>query len=352
MGEQPAAFGWRSQVPGVVLAAIAVGLAVRVVLLSLPPLVFTDVSYYNAQAVGYLLRGVDPYGASYVVPPQLATPGAETVFAYLPGVFAFLVPGDFGSGARLGLVACDVVVAAALALYRPKVGGLMAALFLLLPPVVLLSTAFLNDSLPSVAFVSAAVLLEARGMRVPAAALFGLALASSQESWLIFPVYVAYSLRGRRPVGPLVSLGVGAAVVAPFALWNVQAFVSDTVFFQFQRAALPFVYSGPFGASVNPSLQGLLAYFGASAPLEARVAAAAAVIGVVAWRSKPNLGYLLWGSAAVVPLCLFVLAGNFFWSYLELPFVLALFWAVPRLESLLGPSTLKDAEPRVGADSR
>ncbi|MDG6990204.1 MAG: hypothetical protein JRM99_02150 [Nitrososphaerota archaeon] len=352
MGEQPAAFGWRPQVPGVVLAAIAVGIAVRVVLLSLPPLFFTDVSYYNAQAVGDLLRGVDPYGAAYAVPPQLATPGAESVFAYLPGVFAFLVPGDFGTGARLGLVACDIVVAAALVLYRPKVGGLMAALFLLLPPVVLLSTAFLNDSLPSVAFVSAAVLLEARGRRVPAAALFGLALASSQEAWLIFPVYAAYSLRSRRPLGPLVSLGVGAAVVAPFALWDLPAFVSDTVLFQLQRAAAPFLSPGPFGVNVNPSLQGVLSALGASAPLAVRGAAAVAVIGVVAWRSKPTVGYLLWGSAAAVALCLFLLAGDFFWSYLELPFVLALFWAVPRFESVLAPSTLKDAEPLVGAEPR
>jgi hypothetical protein len=347
MDHPPGPRRWLPQVPGLVLAALAVGVAARAALLALPPLFVTDVYYYNSQAVGYLLRGVDPYGAVYAVPPPLQTPGAGNVFAYLPGVFAFLVPGGSLAGARAGLVACDVVIAASLCLLRPKPGTLLAALFLLLPPTALFSTSFLNDSLPAVAFMSVAVLPEARGRRTLAAALLGLALASSQEAWFVFPVYAAYSLRGRRVAPPLLALGVAAAVVAPFLAWGPSAFVSDTLLFQFQRQASPLLSVGPFGLNVNPSLQGILLGAGASAPLAARGAAAAALVAALAWRSEHTRSYLLWGSAASVAGCMFLLAGDLFWSYLELPFVLLLLWSVPRVEGAMGPSTLIEAEARV-----
>jgi hypothetical protein len=44
---------------------------------------------------------------------------------------------------------------------------------------------------------------------------------------------------------------------------------------------------------------------------------------------------------------MFLLAGDLFWSYLELPFVLLLLWSVPRVEGAMGPSTLIEAEARV-----
>ena len=350
MGE-PSAVGLRSGVPALVMAALAVGVAVRSVLLLLPPLFVTDVSYYNVQAVSYLLHGVDPYGAAYAVPPQLATPGARDLFAYLPGVFAFVVPGAFSEGARAGLVACDLVVAASLLALRPRAGGVLAALFLLFPPVVLFSTAFLSDSLPAIAFVSASLLLEGRGRHRPAAALMGLALASSQEAWLVFPVYAAYCMRNRRGLPPLVSLAVAGAVVAPFLAWSPGAFVSDTVLFQFGRQAAPLLSTGPFGANVNPSLQGILLAAGYAAPLAVRGGLAAAFVAAIVWRSKGGTSSLALGSAACVAVPLFLLAGDFYWSYLELPFVLLLFWGVPLVESLGAASTLKERGPPVGAGS-
>lgn len=351
MGEPSAAVGWRSQVPALVLAAIAVGVLARAVLLALPPLFVTDVSYYNAQAAGYLLRGVDPYGASYAVPPALQTPGAENVFAYFPGVFAFIVPGGFAEG-RLGLVACDLAVAGSLILARPRTGGLMSALYLLLPPVAAFSTSFLNDSLPAIAFLSAAFLFESRGKHSSAAVLFGVALASSQEAWFVFPVYLAYSLRGKRFFAPLLSLAAAAAVFAPFAAWDPSAFLSNTVLFQFQRSAAPLFSSGPFGLNVNPSLQGFLLQAGSSAPLAARALLAGAFLAVALWRVKGGMADLLRWSAASVVFCLFVLAGDFFWSYLELPFVLLLFWAAIGWDWQQGASTLKEPAPGVADASK
>ncbi|MDG7010916.1 MAG: hypothetical protein JRN57_02225 [Nitrososphaerota archaeon] len=341
MGEAHSGRGWRLPAPGLVLAALAAGIAIRALLLALPPLFVTDVAYYNVQAVGYILRGVDPYGASYSVPAALQTPGAANVFAYLPGVFVFLVPG--GADARVGLVACDVVAAVSLLLFRPGRGGQLGALFLLFPPAVLFSTSFLNDSLPSIAFVAVALLLESRGRRLFAAGALGLALASSQEAWFILPVYLAYSFRNRSYAPPLVTLAVGGATLAPFAAWGPAAFVSNTLLFQFQRPVAPLFSAGPFGLSVNPSLQGMLLGVGAALPLAARGAVAAGFLAYLLWRSKGAMSYLAWGSAASVAVSLFVLAGNFYWSYLELPFVLLLFWVALRPEGAADPSTLKDA---------
>ena len=338
MGGQPKV-PWRSQVPGLVLAALAAGVAVRLLLLWLPPLFLTDVAYYNSQAVAYLLHGIDPYGAAYTVPSALATPGAEDVFAYLPGVFAFLVPGGYGAGARVGLVACDLVVAASLLMLSPREGGLLAALFLLLPPAVLFSTSFLNDSLPAIAFLAVAFLLEARSKPTPAAVLFGLALASSQEVWFVAPLYFVYGVRNGRCAPLLVSVAVGAAAVLPFALWNPGSFVSDAFIFQFHRGVAPLLSTGPFGLDVNPSLQGVLSGLGLSAPLSLRGALAGVCVILLGWRSGGSQSRLLLASAASAALCLFLVAGDFYWSYLELPFVLLLFWGAtrwPRPSRLIG----------------
>jgi hypothetical protein len=352
MAEPSTGAGWRRVAPALLLAAVALGVAVRAVLVSLPPLFVTDVSYYNVQAVSHLLGGVDPYGASYSVPPALATQGAGNVFAYLPGVFAFIVPGDLGQGARLGLVACDLVVAASLILFKPRQGWLLASVFLLLPPIIVLSTSFLNDSLPAIAFLSSALVLEFKGRRLPAGIALGLALASSQEAWFVLPVYLAYSARRQSFAPVAVSILTAVAVAAPFVVWNPAAFVSDTLLFQFQRVAVPLISLGPFGTNINPSLQGFFLEAGAGVPLEVRGALTALFLGYIAWRSKPGLDYLLWGSAGAVAVSLFLLAGDFFWSYLELPFVLCLFWAALRLEARAKQtSMLKEADGGVAAPS-
>lgn len=295
-----------------------------------PPLFVTDVTYYNSQAVGYLLRGVDPYGAAYTVPASLATAGASNVFAYLPGVFAFIAPAGAVWDVRLGLVVCDLVVAASLLRLGSGPNGLVSLTYLLLPPTILFSTWFVNDSLPAIAFLSVAVFFEARGRARAAAPLWGIAAASSQEMWLVFPLYAYCSLRKRRYTEVLVALGAAAAAVVPFLLWNPSAFVYDSVTFQFVRQALPFFSQGPFGLNVNPSLQGILFSLGTSAPLVARGAlVAVALLLSLRWAGR-SLPSLMLASTAFTVAALFLLAGEFFWAYLELPLVTLLAWTVLR----------------------
>ncbi len=318
----------RSSIRPALLAALGAGLAVRVALLVVVVLhqpYLTDVSYYNAQAVRYLLGGVDPYGAAYSVPSSLATPGAADVFAYLPGVFAFIAPAGAVGTPALGMVASDLVVALSLWLLGPR-GALPSLAYFLFPPVILFSTYFVNDSLPAIAFVALAILAESRGRPRAAAVLWGLAFGTSVEAWLAFPFYAAYSVRRRRALPPLISVLTAAAVVLPFLAWGPAAFVRDTVLFQFQRSPLPLFYSGPFGLSLNPSLQGVLASMGEPAPLALRGALVLAALALLLWRSDGTLKSLALGTAGFTAASLFLLPGVAFWSYFELPLMLLAAW--------------------------
>ena len=321
-------WGW-PRGPLVVLA-FAVGVGVRLSLLALPARYATDVSYYNAQAVGYLFRGVDPYGAAYSVPPPLATPGAGKIFAYLPGVFSFTAPAGAVWGTALGLVAADLVVAWALLKLGRNRGWACSALFLLFPPTVLFSTYFPNDSLPAIAFLSLALVAESRGSRRAGALLWGLAFASSLEAWLLFPFYLALSLRRRDYGGPVLAALAATAFVAPFAAWGPSSFFEDAILFQFRRGASALVSSGPFGLNVNPSLQGILLSAGTSAPLVARGALAAAALALCLWRFRHGLEGLALGGAVFTAVALFLVAGDLFWAYLELPLALLLAWGALR----------------------
>jgi hypothetical protein len=328
------------------LAAIAFGAGVRFLLLALPPLFVTDVTIYNAQAVGYLLRGVDPYGAAYIVPPTLATPGASNVFAYLPGVFLFIVPADAVWGASLGLVAADLVVVWMLLELSGPRRWVAASMFALFPPVILFSTSFLNDALPAVAFLMVAIVFEERGGQIAAGVAWGLAFASSQEAWFILPLYAAFCFRRRGFSGFIVSLLTASASMMPFLLWNPQAFLQDMLVFQFARPGVAFVSSGPFGVNVNPSLQGILLSFGASAPPVVRGGLAILAVALALWRFDGNLRTLALWSGILTSICLFLMAGEIFWSYLELPLVLLLAWFAINRHSydstVSEPSTLKE----------
>jgi len=288
------------------------------------------VSYYDTQAVSYLLRGVDPYGATYTVPAALATAGASMVFAYPPGLFAFIAPAGAVRDPRLGLVLADLVVALSLLIIRGGRRRVLSSVYLLFPPTILFSVWFLNNALPSMAFLAVAVLLESRGRPTAASVLWGLAVAASQEVWLLFPLYAYHSVRKHRYTEVLVALAVALALVAPFFLWNSPRFVYDTVFFQFTRAAVGLISSGPFGLNVNPSLQGFLVSLGTSAPLVARGALAVlAMLLALRW-VRGTLSSLMLASTFFCTMGLFLLAGELFWNYLELPFMTLLAWVALR----------------------
>ncbi len=323
---RPALPRGRWNVP-VLILAVAIG--ARLLLLLVPPLV--DVYYYDKQAVVALLSGADPYGHLYTgIPAWLATPGAERVFAYLPGVLMFLAPFGALLDVRLGLIVADAVIGASLLALRQRRSAAAAALFLLVPWAPIFSTSYPNNTLVAMAFMALAILWESDERRTLSAAALGLALASSQFAWLVYPFFLLRYFRGRRVKDALTSALVALLVVTPFALWDFNSFYYDTVAFQFVRTPQAVITPEAFGFNVNPTLSGwAVTLFGASIPLLLKVAIAGAALVALLYRARDLPGILL-GSTAFLAVSVFVLPSNFSWWYLEFPFQTGLFWYVLR----------------------
>ncbi len=312
----------RRALVGIVLAAVAA----RVVLLLIPFGYIPDVYYYDTQAVQALLSGADPYGHHYVVPAWLATTGAENVFAYLPGVVLFLLPFGVAGDVRLGLIACDVLVALGLYSLGGRRAGTASALYLLLPFTVLFSTWYPNDTLVGMAMLGVAVAMKARKWHLLSAVFVGVSVASSQLVWLFYPFLLLVELRAKRYKETALGLGVAAAVVTPFLLWNPSAFLHNAVLFELGRPVQGLVTPQTFGFNVNPTLSGLVATFlGLSVPLLFKAAVLTALLGLLLFRTSSFPKALLNGSCFLLA-AIFVLPNNFSWWYLELPLQTLLAW--------------------------
>lgn len=310
----------------VFIALAAVGVAARVILLIQPGAPKIDVFYYDTQAVDALLNWTNPYGHIYSVPPSLATPGASNVFAYLPGVFVFLFPAGVVSDVRWGLVAADVLVAASLFSVGGRYGRLCAAIFLLLPPTMLFSTWFPNDSVPAIALFSGAIAMEAEGKKRISAMLWGLSVATGQLIWLVYPLFILRSVKLGRVREIIISGCVAAAVIVPFLLWNPSTFTYDTTLFQFEREAVGLVSQGPFGVNINPSLEGIALFLGLSVPVVVRVAVTAIALFGASRLVDKDQGSLLKASTVFSTVALFLLPEELFVAYLELPLAIFLLW--------------------------
>jgi hypothetical protein len=319
----------------VTIAAVAV--AVRLVLLVTPFAYVPDVYYYDTQAVHTLLSGSNPYGHNYTVQAGLTTQGAGNVFAYLPGVLEFLVPFGAMGDVRLGLVACDVLVAIVLYSLRGRWAGPTAAVYLLLPTSVLFSTWYPNDTLVGMALLGFAFVTHSRGRYGVSASFTGLSLASSQLVWLFYPFILLAELKARRFKETILGLLVALAAVAPFALRNPVTFVSNTVYFEFGRPVQVLLTPELFGANVNPTLSGLaMTFFGASVPLILKAGIAAAVLVPLLWKASTPQKVLLNGSFFLV-VAILVLPNNFSWWYLELPLMTLMVWFLSSREPMILP---------------
>jgi uncharacterized membrane protein len=286
----------------------------------------TDVYYYDSQAVSALLRGMDPYGHLFTgIPPILVTPGAQSVFAYLPGVFLILAPfAPFD--VRVALVACEFIIAWGIFALGGRWSLLASAAFLLLPSGPLFSLVYPNNALPAMAFLGLAVLLESRNRRLPAAALVGVAMATNQFVVLAFPFFLLLWYRRRGWTELAVSVVAAGAVVAPFLAWNPGAFVQDTLYFQFSRSVFPLVSNAPWGVNLNPSVSGIaISIAGTPVPSFVRGLATLALLVFFLSRSR-DLQSTMLQVGLFLAVVMFVLPGDFFWVYLELPVQVILMW--------------------------
>jgi glycosyl transferase family 87 len=299
---------------GLAVAAIALRVALSYVVAPL-----TDVYYYDSQAVSALLRGLDPYGYTFTgIPPALVTAGAQSVFAYLPGIFLVLVPlAPFD--VRVAMVACELIVAWGIYALGGRWSLLASAVFLLLPFGALFSVVYPNNALPAMALFGLAVLLEGKNRQLPAAILFGLAMASSLLILLAFPFFALLWYRRRGWKELAASLLVAGLVTVPFLAWNPGAFIQDTLYFEFSRSAYPLVSNTPWGVNLNPSVSGIaVTIAGTAVPAIVRGLAVLVLLAFFLRRSG-DLRSSLFELSFFLTIVMFVLPGDFFWVYLQFP---------------------------------
>jgi hypothetical protein len=252
------------------------------------------------------------------------------VFAYLPFSVIYSVPFYLAGDVRYGLIAADLIVGASLYLYGGRWHKVAAALYLFLPFTVIFSTYYANVAVIAMALLGVFLLFESRGLHLPAALSLGLSIATVQFAILLLPIAVFYFFTRRRYLEIVVLVATASAVVLPFLAFS-PSFVSETLLFQFDRTVSPLVSTGgPVGFQLNLSLDAVsMAAFGVGVPLFVK-AALELVLLLLLLRAR-DLAGLTRNSFILVLFSVFILPNDFFWSYLEMPFVLLLFWlSAPR----------------------
>ncbi len=294
----------------------------------------TDVYYYDTQAAEALLAGSSPYAHTYTgIPPRLVTPGAASVFAYLPFTALYLVPFRVLGDVRLGFVLADLLIALTLYLSTEKRGTTIAEVYLFTPFVVVFSTIYINNAVVSMLFLALFFYFERNSRRHLPPVCLGLSLASIQFVWLILPVILYYQSRERKFKEIIIELATASLVILPFALLDFNSFLYETVTFQFSRPVLGVTtITGPIDLSLgsllninlNLSLNGfLLTLSGFTLPLWSRAGALAVLLPFVLKRVK-DLSSMAYASGVFLLATLFVLPSDFFLPYIELPFFIFL----------------------------
>jgi hypothetical protein len=227
------------------------------------PLLMHDGAYQTEEAVKLLLAGHDPYGVDYSQTSMrmwhwyVNQPLDSSLFHYVYSPLTFLLALPFSLVARLLSIPFDIRIVLILAAVAAA-GGL-----LLLPwrwdhRFVAMAALFLNpffyfpqgrNDILFLAPLTLGVLAWARGKPRLAALAFGIAFAFKPFALFFLPC-VAVALwprsgpvvdRGRRlAVIATLLLAPAAITMAPFVLWNAQAYWTDTV--SFVAGTIPGVY--------------------------------------------------------------------------------------------------------------
>jgi glycosyl transferase family 87 len=187
-----------------------------------------------------LFDGRDPYSVEYVDGPLSDRPLATQVhFPYMPLILAFGIPRALAghapwADARIWftIVSLAVTLPSLLRMHTTSHARVRTfqVLFALPTGALLLATGGVD--IPVVALLFATAVLVERGEAGRAGVVGGLALATKQTSLLVLPFFalaVADRSSRRRFISTtgLVALGL----IAPFALWDVRAFVEDAILF-------------------------------------------------------------------------------------------------------------------------
>jgi Glycosyltransferase family 87 len=303
--------------PRLLLAFAAAGLLrVSAVLASPEPVI--DVYAWLRDAPAFLLRGENPYSAAYASPygteraarynVSMTPDPHPAVYPPLPILMA--VPfSAAGLDVRYANVCCDllagaVLLAAGWARAGPRVGAILAGIYLFLPRVpFLIEHAWYEPMLA--ALLGGGLLLAGRG-RWAGYLLLGLGLTGKQFGLpLLLPL-----ARAQWRHWPALLLGIVAAglLVVPFFLWDPAAFLDIVLFKHLGRPAM---FDSITLASGAHNLLGL------DLPRPLLLGAAVLLIAWVTWKTPERIpAAALWMGAALLTFCLLHTQGYFNYFYL------------------------------------
>ncbi len=236
------------------------------------------------EAATALLEARDPYVAEYRDGPLAERPVATQVhFPYLPGMLAFGIPRALAhpatwTDARVWFTVVALAVAG-MGLLRMAAAPedrlrTFQVLFALPTGALLLATGGVD--IPVIAMLLGAAVMVRNDRPVAAGVIGGLALAAKQTSILVLPFLVLAISRGRPRRRFVITVGaVGAALIVPFALWDVDAFVEDAVLF-------PLGLGHGESAAATPTLGSLLVDLFPSSRTAVTVLLVTAIVIIVA----------------------------------------------------------------------
>lgn len=236
------------------------------------------------EAATALLDARNPYVAEYRDGPLAERPVATQIhFPYLPGMLAFGIPRGLAgpatwTDARVWFTLVALVVAG-VGLLRMTVAPehrlrTFQVLFALPTGALLLATGGVD--IPVIAMLFGATVLVRNDRPVAAGVMGGLALATKQTSILVLPFLMLAVPRGRpRRRFVITVLTVGAALIVPFALWDVDAFVEDAILF-------PLGLGQGDSAAATPTLGSLLVDLFPSSRTAVTVLLVTAIVVIVA----------------------------------------------------------------------
>ena len=190
------------------------------------------------EAADAALDGRNPYSEDFVDGPLAARPSpTQTHVPYPPGMLVFGVPRALGGHAPwtdarvwFALAAVPIAIASARRIGTSPSDQLLVLQVLLVLPTGALLLATGGTDVPVLAMLLAAAVLAARGESTGAGLVGGLALAAKQTSILFLPFLALALARGRARFLATAAI-TSVAVILPFAVWDLGAFVEDAILF-------------------------------------------------------------------------------------------------------------------------
>ncbi len=204
----------------------------------------SDVYYFNTKGVIDLLSLKNPYEDRFddFVPNSLMTPNSGNIYAYMPLETLYLIPFYLTFGdIRYGNVFADIVIACLLynMISYKKWRWLAVNIYLIFPLIFLTEILYSSHTNIAALFLLLSFFLLKRGKEILFSFTYGMALASSQLTFISLPFIIALWIKRKLMKKFVLCFIPLFLTIIPFFIINYQEFLKDVMFFQFSRETYP-----------------------------------------------------------------------------------------------------------------